>query len=374
MTLAGVAGCTALLITAFGLGDSINSVPRLQFGEIAIYDAQVHIAEGKGQSEDRVDSQGYIAYDDARCCCMVEILSLVCDTAAALFIRTITADAHSPSGGFSANIIIPEDISRLPYFVNLVAPSVGFLSNPTENITPPTDGVLITEKLAREMGISSGEYFTLTLGDGWSYTVRTAAIIENYLLHYVYMPPEYYASLFNRPFRPNGLLIAGDTNLETLRQHPLVLAITNTAWMRDNLRDQTDALSVVTIVLIVMACILALVVLFNLTSINMLERMRELATVKVLGFQDIETAMYLYRENIAVTVMGIALGLVGGIFLNGFILTTVEIDMLKFPHVILPISFIMASGLSALFALIVNVLTYRKIMAIDMVMSLKSVE
>ena len=373
MTLAGVAGCTALLITAFGLGDSINSVPRLQFGEIAIYDAQVHTHElacAKGEA----DSQGYDVYNDARCSCMTEILSLIDDSASTLFVRTMTADAHTAAGGFSTTVIIPEDISLLPNFVNLISPSTGFLSARVEEITPTTHGVLVTEKLAREMNIIPGDYFTLTLGDGWSYTVLAAAIVENYLLHYVYMPLDYYASLLNRPFHPNGLLISGDTNLEVLRQHPLVLAITNTAWMRDNLRDQTDALSVVTIVLIVMACILALVVLFNLTSINMLERMRELATVKVLGFHDMETAMYLYRENIAVTVMGIALGLVAGVFLNGFILTTVEIDMLKFPHVILPVSFVMASGLSAGFALIVNVLTYRKIIAIDMVGALKSVE
>ena len=123
-----------------------------------------------------------------------------------------------------------------------------------------------------------------------------------------------------------------------------------------------------------MACILALVVLFNLTEINILERMRELATIKVLGFRDIQTAMYLYRENMVVTGMGISFGLVAGVFLNGFILTTVEIDMLKFPHIIFPVSFVFASGISALFALVVNVLTYRKLVAIDMVMSLKSVE
>jgi len=370
MTLAGVAGCTALLVTAFGLGDSIGSMARLQFGDIVAYDAQVHTRE--------------LSYAN-----QAELLALVMQAGQAytvgeqsgqsplpdtLFIRAMTADAHTITGGFSATVIIPEDFERLPYFINLVAPSLGLRGRAGEPLSITQDGVLVTEKLAREMDIRAGDYFTITLGDGWSYNLRAAAIVENYLLHYVYMPPEYYARLFERNMRPNSLLITGDISIQVLREHPSVLGVTNTAWMRDNLREQTDALGIVTIVLMVMACILALVVLFNLTEINILERMRELATIKVLGFQDTQTAMYLYRENMVVTGMGIALGLVAGVFLNGFILTTVEIDMLKFPHVIFPISFVLASGLSVLFALVVNVLTYRKLVAIDMVMSLKSVE
>ena len=356
MTLAGVAGCTALLVTAFGLGDSINSVPRLQFGEILAYDAHVHTRE--------------LSYAHQA---ELLVLSSHLDR---LFIRTITADAHTNVGGFSAMIIIPEDMARLPDFVNLLAPSFGFLPGRVGDVPPPTgyEGVLVTEKLAREMGIQAGEYFTITLGDGWSYTIRAAGIVENYLLHYIYMPPEYYTMLFDRAPRPNGMFLTGDVDVPAFRQHPSVLGVTNTAWMRDNLRDQTDALGVVTLVLMVMACILALVVLFNLTEINILERMRELATIKVLGFQDMETAMYLYRENLVVTLMGIALGLVAGVFLNGFILTTAEIDLLKFPHVIMPISFVMSAGLSVVFALVVNVLTYRKLVRVDMVASLKSVE
>lgn len=379
MTLAGVAGCTALLVTAFGLGDSIGSVARLQFGEIVAYDARVHTRE--------------LSYADR-----AELIVLAAQAAPpgylppeSLFVRAMTADAHTLYGGFTATIIVPEDMGRLPDFINLVAPGFGFMfrsASPSENSNRRTteipgavgtvdavnDGVLVTEKLAREMGISAGDSFTITFGDGWSHTVRAAAIVENYLLHYIYMPPEYYAQLFQHSLRPNGMFITGEINGNTLREHPAVLAITNTAWMRDNLTQQTDALGIVTIVLMVMACILALVVLFNLTEINILERMRELATIKVLGFQDTQTAMYLYRENMVVTGMGIALGLVAGVFLNGFILTTVEIDILKFPHVIFPVSFLLASGISVLFALVVNILTYRKLVNIDMVMSLKSVE
>jgi len=354
MTLAGVAGCTALLVTAFGLGDSIGSVARLQFEEIIRYDAHVHARE--------------LSYEE-----QYELAALADE---ALFIRAMTADASTISGGFTANLVIPEDMSRLPEFVNLVSLSFGFFRRQSNQVQPPApgEGVLVTEKLAREMGVRAGDDFTITLGDGWSYALRAAGIVENYLLHYIYMSPQCYAELFGNAPRPNGLFILGDVDFQALEQHPAVLGVTNTAWMRDNLREQTDALGIVTIVLMVSASILALVVLFNLTEINILERMRELATIKVLGFQDIETAMYLYRENMVVTLMGIALGLVGGIFLNGFILTTVEIDMLKFPHVILPMSFVLAGGISVLFALVVNLLTYHKLVGIDMVGALKSVE
>jgi len=382
MTLAGVAGCTALLVTAFGLGDSINGVPRLQFEDIILYDAHVHTQTLSYADQAMLlvlTMQGVtMAQNEEVTVPDGEAVTQAVSAAVpdALFIRTITADAHTPAGGFSATLIIPEDMQRLPGFVNLVAPSFGFLPGRAGEVLPPSgyDGVLVTEKLAREMGIAAGDDFTITLGDGWSYTLRAAGIVENYLLHYIYMTPEYYARLFGQTPRPNGMLIVGNVDIAALRQHPAVFGVTNTAWMRDNLRDQTDALGIVTIVLMVAACILALVVLFNLTEINVLERMRELATIKVLGFQDIETAMYLYRENMVVTLMGIGLGLVAGVFLNGFILTTVEIDMFKFPHIILPVSFVMAGGISILFALVVNALTYRKLVAIDMVGALKSVE
>ena len=399
MSLAGVAGCTALLVTAFGLGDSIGSVARLQFEDIITYDARVHTRELSYVDEaELILLAGQVQVD-----AWYQSYASVTEVALppqSLFVRAMTVDAHTLAGGFSATVIVPEDMGRLSYFVNLHEPGFGFLAqfrrgaasaaggnvlsqgemadgNALASDVAPSaspNGVLVTEKLAREMDISAGDSFTITFGDGWSYTIRAAAIVENYLLHYIYMPPEYYAGLFDRTSRPNGMFVTGDADLQALREHPAVLGIANTAFMRENLSQQTDALGVVTIVLMVMACILALVVLFNLTEINILERMRELATIKVLGFQDTQTAMYLYRENMVVTAMGIALGLVAGVFLNGYILTTVEIDMLKFPHVIFPVSFVLASGISVLFALVVNVLTYRKLVNIDMVMSLKSVE
>jgi putative ABC transport system permease protein len=133
-------------------------------------------------------------------------------------------------------------------------------------------------------------------------------------------------------------------------------------------------MGVVTFVLIGLACALAFVVLFNLTSINISERIRELATIKVLGFNDVELAMYIYRENGVVTVLGILLGIIGGVFLHGFVLTTVEIDVVKFPSIIRPQSYILAVVLSLVFAVFVNFIMNYRLKRIDMVESLKNVE
>jgi putative ABC transport system permease protein len=138
--------------------------------------------------------------------------------------------------------------------------------------------------------------------------------------------------------------------------------------------DSAEAMDIVTIVLIVLACALALVVLFNLTNINISERIRELATIKVLGFNDTELAMYIYRENGAVTLLGILIGLFGGVFLHSYIVTTVEIDILKFPEIILPQSYVIAVVLSFVFAVFVNYVMNFRLARIDMVESLKNVE
>ena len=339
MCLIGVAGCTSLLVMAFGLRDSIGNVARIQFREIVEYDYMLHLTDINEEIEQ-------------------ELIDLTPDSR--LFIRTISADAFTDKGGFAADIVVPQYKEMLSDFINIEPLGI--------------DGVIVTEKLADEMGVSSGDYFTITIGDGSSYTVRAAAIARNYVFHYIYMSPETYNDLFERDIILNGLFIIGDISLETVLSHHAVQAIVSTAFMLENLTEQTDALGIVTLVLLIMACLLAFVVLFNLTEINIIERMREIATIKVLGFFDIETAMYLYRENMIVTIMGIILGLFGGIQLNSFVLTTVEIDLLRFPHLILPSSFILAVVLSAIFAFIVNLATYHKLVSIDMVESLKSVE
>ena len=350
MSLVGVAGCSALVLTAFGLRDSIGSVARLQFEEIIRYDFDIRL---------RNISPEYFE----------ELLRYV--DGETLFVRNITADAFTDSGGFAANVVVPYNFGKLRDFVTPLVPGRGFLGQNAELVL--VHGVLVSEKLAREMGIAAGDYFSLLFGQEVT-LLRAAGIVENYVLHFVYMPPEVYESMFGAVPIMNGLLVIGGIQAQNIMAHPLTLGISSTASQRNSLRSQTDALGVVTIVILVMASVLAFVVLYNLTEINIIERKREIATVKVLGFYDSETAMYLYRENFVVTLLGIALGLFSGIFLNSFVLSTMEIDFLKFPHIIHPSSFLFAALLSLAFALLVNAVTYFKLVNIDMAGALKSVE
>ena len=348
MTLVGVAGCAALLLTAFGLRDSIGSVAIVQYGDIVEYDAIVYISEitAAGQRE--------------------ELNALTPETR--LYIREESVNVGSGSGGTTASLIIPEDFAQLYDYVNFLDPATG------KPAARNAGGAVITEKLARTWGISEGDDFVMTTPDGASYTAKAASIVENYIQHYVYIPPDHYSEVFGRELRPNALLLQGDVDAEALMENARVRAVILTESLVSSISDSTDVLSVVTIVLLVLACALAFVVLFNLTLINITERMRELATIKVLGFQDMETAVYIYREIFFITLMGIALGLACGVGLTTFVLRSVEVDILKFPHVLRPVSFGLSAALSVGFALFVNMVTYKRLVSIDMVESLKDVE
>ena len=350
MSLFGVAGCTALVLTAFGLRDSVGSVALFQFGDIFAHDFELWLAPVDENAMEKLEGSA---------------------DGGALFLRRAAVDAFTDGGGFRATLVAPLDFGRLSEFVRPLAPGTRLFGRGREHVD--TYGVLVTEKLAREMGVAAGDSFSVLMGHD-VFELRADGIVENYVLHYVYVPPGIYEEVFGSPPQANGMFVRGRADEESLLALPYVLGVSNTALAREGLTIQADALGVVTVVILLMACLLAFVVMYNLTEVNIIERTREIATVKVLGFYDIETAMYLYRENFAVTVLGVLLGLPMGVALNSMILYTVEIDFLKFPHVVLGSSFALAAALSALFALLVNGFTYARLVRIDMVGALKSVE
>jgi len=231
--------------------------------------------------------------------------------------------------------------------------------------------------MSRKIGVSAGDKFTVTLGDGKVFTAEVTGVVENYLHHYIYMSPYVYAELFEREPYPNNVLIFRENTQglsSALLESEDVRAVIQNEELLSLINESTDAMGFVTVILIALACALALVVLFILTNINISERIRELATIKVLGFNDAEMAMYIYRENGTITLLGILLGLAGGVFLHAFVLKSVEIDILKFPLIIYSKSYIFAALLSTVFAAFVNLVMSRKLMRIDMVESLKAVE
>ena len=351
MTLVGVAGCSALLLTAFGLRDSIGDVANLQYGDIVEYDARAFLKE--------------IVTDKQR----DELNAVLPD--AHLYIREEAVTANGTSGGLPASLIVPDNSGDLNDYINLYSPETG------EPAPMTSHGVLVTEKLARVMGVRTGGSFTMTYSDGRTYTAVITGVVDNYIQHFIYMSPDVYTEMTGGEAYPNSVLLSYENDRDSvapLMENGDVRAVIRNDDLRTQVGDQTDAMGIVTIVLIVLACALALVVLFNLTNINISERIRELATIKVLGFYDTELALYIYRENGAVTLLGVILGLVGGIFLHGFVITTVEIDLLKFPHFIHPQSYVFAVALSLAFAVFVNITMNYKLSRIDMVESLKSVD
>ena len=347
MTLAGLAGCTAILLTSFGLRDSLAAISELQYNKLISYTSKAYLKDiTTVQQRDELENS---------------------ITGERLFIREESLSATGCS--FSVSMIVPESTERSVGFMSFVSRKSG------EQVAFDESGILVTEKLARAVGVSAGDNFIFSANDGGVYTVPISGIIENYVMHHIYMPPGLYLELFGaEPLYNSVLIISDEASVGALLENSDVRAIIHTSDLHADVADSTDALEIVAIVLIFLACALAFVVLFNLTNINIIERIRELATIKVLGFYNEELSMYIYRENAIVTLMGIILGLFAGVFLHGYVLQAAEIDLLMFPRTILPLSYVYSAALSISFAVFVNLVMNVKLARIDMVESLKNVE
>lgn len=353
MTLLGIAGCTMLLLVGFGLNDSIEGIVEKSFGEIAKYDALVILPSSKNLdnilvSDDRISSMLYVSreYVDA------------------------TRDQKKETG---IQLVVPK--ADITSFVNLRTMGAN------EKLELGDTGVIITKKLAELLNVQVGSTITLQNNDeGRKASVTVTGIAENYVGHYAYMSENSYKAAFGTDAKTNAaLLMVNDSssNEKGLSEDLLsagALNVTLTSSLVESFNDSISNVVYVVFVLILSAAALAFVVLFSLTSINIDERIRELATIKVLGFYDREVSSYVYRENILLTVLGALLGLVFGFFMHGYILTTMEKDVLKFTRYISPQSYLYAFLLTIGFSLIVNLIMNRRLKKIDMVESLKSNE
>ena len=250
-----------------------------------------------------------------------------------------------------------------------------------EKVALPDDKIVITDKLAELTGAKIGDKLTLKNGDEKEIQVEVAQIVENYISHYVYMSKQTYESLYGT-YETNVLFLQyeglNEEQENTLSKELLaengVSSTTFISSIQTVMEDMMYSLNYVVVVLIVSAGLLAFVVLYNLSNVNISERIRELATIKVLGFYDKEVYQYISRETILLTAIGILLGLIGGYFLSYFILGTCEIDMLRFTKDILPQSYVYAACITIVFTIIVNIVTYFALRKIDMIESLKSIE
>ena len=361
MTIIGIMGCTSLILAGFGIKDSISAILPNQYEDIFNYDMLVSLKTSL-TAEQR---NNYIEEVKQK-----EDIQEVVET----YMESGTAEKDNNSE--TVQIVIPNDNQEIDKMIKLRDVKT------EEPFTLSEDGIIITDKLAELVDAKVGDTITVTTSDDVEKEMKVVGITENYVSHYVYMSKELYQQVFGEEYSTNVLLIQ-DNNLseeqqETVMQEMVakneVSTVTLTTNTMKTLDDTMNSLNYVVVVLIVSAGLLAFVVLYNLSNINISERIRELATIKVLGFYDREVYDYVTRETIILTIIGIILGLVTGYFLNFYILGTCEINILRFEKVIHPISYVYAVAITLVFSIIVNIVTYFALKKIDMIGSLKSVE
>ena len=354
MTVVGIAGCTALTLTGFALQNSISDIVSKQFSQLTLYEG---IAAFDGDSRE-----------------MTDIIERQGGSYARYYQKSFTVNGKD--GNVTAYVIVPEDKEAFcKYYVFRDR-------NSHEAFEFEEDRVLIDEKSSILLGIKAGDQIRIYQDETDVKTITVSACIENYPNHYIYMSRPLYLSLFGE--EPEYNMMAFSAGLETEEQKDSmaqelltadsVLGVSYKADLADTMDTMLTALNSVIIVLILSAGALAFVVLYNLTNINITERIREIATLKVMGFYDLEVDGYIFRENIILTLLGIAVGLFGGVFFAEFVITTAEVDIVMFGRDIYPMSFVLAGAITLMFSVIVALYMHRHLKKVDMIEALKSVE
>lgn len=360
MSVIGIAGSGALLVTAFGLNDSIFGIIEKQFGDIWQMDVQAYVYEampladmqellGKNPANDDFDSVMFCLDSQMEC----------------------KNGGRSQSG---VHLLGVESAGSMAGRINL--------HNGGAPVTLDDSGVVVTAKLAETLSIKAGDEINMRTG-GEDHFMRVIGVADNYVYHYVYITAAYYETVFGKAMQYNGFMgnlkdgltdetmdamstqLLSDSRMYTVRTIESIYA---------SVRDSLSILNYVVLVLILGSGMLTFVVMLNLTNINIGERMRELATLRVLGFYDKEMYDYIFRENNALSVIGAFVGLVFGKIMHLFVIRTCEVDMVMFVRSAKPLSYVYAFALTIVFSLIVNLLMRPKVRAIDMVESLKSAE
>lgn len=360
MTIFGIGGCMALLLVGFGLKDSIFVIYTRQFDEIMIYDASVSLENNAKASEVKA---------------LEEALEKNQDIQANMRMRNSQVDISLGSKTKSLTMFVPEKPEAIPEFITLRS-RIGH-----HQYTMEDNGILLTEQIAKKLRAEVGDTITIQEGDAKA-EVKVSGITENYLTHYLYMTPVLYEKLFQHAVKYNEIFLtmpelSEAEQLQTGNSHlefPAANGVFYCSYYQKLLSHVLTSLNIVVWVLIVAAGALAFVVLYNLNNININERRRELATIKVLGFYNKEVAAYVYRENMILTLIGAIFGSFFGILLHRFVITTIEIDLVMFGRNIDPSSFVYSIILTLFFSAFVNLVMYYKLKKIDMVESLKSVE
>ena len=365
MTVIGVAGCTSLIIAGFGIRNAIGNMIPNQYGEIFKYDGTIEFKDDVTKTQIQEENE------------KVKSLDKIEDTLPS-YMKTV--EITSIQNSQTINLVVPEQTDRLNEFIGLRS-----RKHKKETYTLDDESVIISEKIANLLKIKVGDTITIKNTDDIEKDVKVGAITENYIYHFMYMSSNLYNKLYGEnTYKPNTLLIkevegTTEDDEETagktiLKDDTVVAGVSFLSRTKDIFADVMDKMQLVVYILIISAGLLAFAVLYNLSNVNISERIRELATIKVLGFYDKEVFNYITKETRILTVLGIFLGLFGGYFLSMFAVKTCELDMIMFNYDIGKMCFIYGIAITIIFAEIVNLAVNRTLKKISMTESLKSVD
>ena len=361
MTILGIGGCTALLLSGFGLKDSIISIVSKQYYELYNYQMIMSL-----EKEIYIENSKNIANE----------ISKESRIGSYIFVKEQSIEIGKGDKEKIAFLYVPEDTKKVEDFItfrNRIS---------KEKLSLKDEGVILTEKIAKMLQAKVGDEIYIKDGDAKKLKVKVTGITENYLSHYMYMSPKLYEKVYGKKIKFQQILAkTSDTSdafqdklsIDILKGGD-ISSVSFTSGISSDFQEMIGSLNYVILVLIASAGALAFVVLYNLTNVNVTERLREIATIKVLGFYDREVSSYVYRENIILTIIGMVIGLVLGIFFHKFIIVTAEIDYIMFGRDIKALSFLYAAILTMVFSGVVNFVMYFTLRKIGMVESLKSMD
>ncbi|MDO4282267.1 MAG: FtsX-like permease family protein [Clostridia bacterium] len=361
MTVIGIGGCTALLVAGFGLKDSVTSMVPLQYEDVFHYNLQI-VYKDKASQDDKQEFENELVEKYG-----IEEFMEISQLAMKFEANDVSKDGM---------LIVPKDKDMISEYIHFRD------RKSKEEYILDDESVIITEKIAKMLGVKKGDTVNIKNSDNEIVQVRVANITENYIIHYIYMSPTLYRNLYKEEPKYNNLIVKAkeeseeiqDSNIKDILKNDIVSSANYTEGLSKVYVDAMSSLNSVVLVLIVSAGALAFIVLYNLSNVNISERIRELATIKVLGFYDGEVSRYVYRENVVLTIIGIIVGLGMGYFLNVYIITTCEVDIVMFARKLAWYSYVLAALITIVFTVIVNIVTHFSLKKIDMIESLKSVE
>lgn len=357
MTIVGIAGCTALTLAGLGLKDSITGIIKIQFNEITKYKATLVLDKSYQKLDKEIEE---ILNQNS-----IKDPTLIYQELYSYKINNKNNDVY---------LVVPNDEKEFYNYIMLQH------RKDKEKIELNDEGIVITEKMASNLNAKIGDTISIYDTNNKPYQVKIVEITENYAYNYIYLTSSYYEKIFNEEVEYNMVIsdIEKNANMDQISSNLLNTSrVLNVIFVNDTLekfQDMVSNLNKIVFVILICSCLLAFIVLYNLTTINITERIREIATLKVLGFNDKEVSLYVYRETMILTVIGALIGLLLGVFLHKFVIASAEMEFIMFQQNINGISYIYAFIITMVFSFIISIFTHFKLKKINMIEALKSVE